>query len=146
MYILSSAIVLEKNPETNHVLPRLLLLYDEQSCTYYFPKCYVDSHAGMQEGLVAAVADDTGASILVRDYLSFVTSVVEHENRKIRKKTHYFIAEYVGGDLCTKEGFSGRVCFYTIEEALALLQFQGVHTLGYEDEYDLLKQYTQIIY
>jgi len=145
MYTLSSAIVLQKQENTEQETLHLLLLYDDSTCTYYFPKCYVNHGDVMQDMLVQEVQESTGATILVHNYVSFIASSMVHENAKIRKKTHYFVAEYTGGELCVKEGFLGRVCFYTVPEALALLQFQGVHTLGFEDEYALLKQYSETI-
>ncbi|MCL5436222.1 MAG: NUDIX domain-containing protein [Patescibacteria group bacterium] len=112
----------------------VLVLYRKASNSWHLPKGTKRADESILETALREVKEETGAEILVREYLGSLASVKTNGTPKL---THYYLASPSSVDFSNHDTEHDEVKFVTFGEAYRLLRKKSVH----EKEYELFDRY-----
>lgn len=141
MHISSGAVVYK----TEDGEPKVLLLYRSKTETYHLPKGTQEKGESLEDTARREIREETGCEIFLKKQLAAVNSFFDRQGIVIQKKTHYFVADYIGGDLSCDDNEHDDVFFMPISEAKILLHKSGGHYLGFENELEVLEMFEKYI-
>lgn len=137
MHISSGAVVYK----IEHNELRVLLLYRSKTATYHLPKGTQEKGESLEDTAKREIREETGCEIILKKHLMAVNSFFERQGITIQKKTYYFVADCVSGELSCNDKEHDEVFFTSINEAKILLNKSGGHYLGFENELEVLEMF-----
>ncbi len=134
MHVSAGAVIYSKEG----VELQIVLLFRARTNTYHLPKGTAHPDENLQTTALREIKEETGFEVRINSYLGEVYSSFKRADEIIKKQTHYFIAEMVGGNSDLHDAEHDTVLLVPIAEARGLLENNGGHRLGYEDERNII--------
>lgn len=119
--------------ESNNV--SVLLLRRKSTNSWHLPKGTQNSGETLEQTAVREVKEETGLDINLGSYIGKLDSTYLRDGKQIKKHTHYFLANSIGGKLECSDKEHDEVLFIDYQTALSRLQNFSL----YEEEGKILK-------
>jgi 8-oxo-dGTP pyrophosphatase MutT (NUDIX family) len=108
-----------ENPE-----PRVLLVHRPRYDDWSFPKGKLDEGETVEAAALREVQEETGLSCRIIQKLAIIRYLTEKKKRLRPKAVHYFLMEFVSGDIRVPGDEVDRADWFEFEEATRELSYE----------------------
>jgi 8-oxo-dGTP pyrophosphatase MutT (NUDIX family) len=108
-----------ENPE-----PRVLLVHRPRYDDWSFPKGKLDKGETVEAAALREVQEETGLSCRIIQKLAIIRYLTEKKKRLRPKAVHYFLMEFVSGDIRVPGDEVDRADWFEFEEATRELSYE----------------------
>ena len=123
--------------------PEVIVMRRVENNTLHLPKGTLEKEESKEAAVLREIKEETGVDCVLKQYLISVPSTFFRNNRPREKITHYYVAEYVGGELQSTDNEHDEVFWLPIKEAVREFSEHGAHLkLGFENECKVLEKYS----
>lgn len=141
LHISSGAIVYKTDAEKI----KILLMYRQDTNTFHLPKGTKEDGENLVDTALREIKEETGCKICIKRKFISADSSFKRQGIKICKRTYYFIADYIDGDFSESDKEHDEIFFAPYSEALIFLKKNGGQHLGYENEFEVLKNFGRYV-